>query len=144
MRRTGLVQIGCAAALVAILGVTGCATMEPGPAPDPDAVSAGALPAELPPAMDFHTGEVPVTRESWNFSSYPGTRLSTPNYAIHTTIGYERFLARLPVFVECSLDRYRTALADLPRPRRRLQTYIFRDRRQWSAKTRQLLPDQAS
>ncbi|MCP3904694.1 MAG: DUF1570 domain-containing protein [Planctomycetes bacterium] len=144
MRRTGLVQIGYAAALVAILGVTGCATIEPAPGTDADAVSAGALPAELPPAMDIHTGEVPVTRESWNFSSYPGTRLSTPNYAIHTTIKYERFLARLPVFVECSLDRYRTALADLPRPRRRLQTYIFRDRRQWSAKTRQLLPDQAS
>jgi hypothetical protein len=106
-------------------------------------VNAGALPAEAPVEMDLATGEIPVTREQWQFSSYPGYRITSPSYDVHTTIAYERVLDRLPIFLECALDHYRTSLADLPGPRRRLQTYIFRDRRQWSAKTRQLLPSQA-
>lgn len=130
-----------------LVTVAGCASAPPpsvAPPPAPT-VSAGVLPVQSTAILPGERPEeMTVTREPWRFSSYPGYLISTPNYRIHTTIAYERFLDRLPTFMESTLDRYRTALAPLPPPRNPLQTFIFRDRRQWSAKTRQLLPDQAS
>jgi hypothetical protein len=99
-------------------------------------VTAPLEPAPLPRTVE-------TTREPWKFAAYPGYVITTPNYRIYTTIASERILRRLPLFLECAMTRYTTVLADLPTPEQPLQTYIFRDRRQWSAKTRQMLPEQA-
>jgi len=99
-------------------------------------VSAPREPAPLPRSVE-------TSREPWKFAAYPGQVITTPNYRIYTTIASERILRRLPLFLECAMTRYTTVLADLPTPEQPLQTYIFRDRRQWSAKTRQMLPEQA-
>ena len=85
-----------------------------------------------------------VVRQPWKFAAYEGSLISTPHYRIHTTLAYEHILDRLPIFMEHAIARYTTALAELPEPRRPLETYLFHDRRQWMAKTRQILPNQAA
>jgi len=85
-----------------------------------------------------------VLREDWVFASYPGQIITTPHYRIHTTVDYPHITDALPSFLEFALTQYRRALADLPAPPRRMETYLFADRRQWSGKTRQMLPDQSA
>lgn len=135
----------CAVAAAIGAGGNGCA----GPAP----YQAGAT-AAYPPLRDTALAAVPATptalpltveaqQEPWRFAAYHGTVITTDHYRIYTTIEAKRILERLPVFLEHAMVRYTTALALLPLPPRPLETYIFGDRRQWKAKTRQLLPDQA-
>ncbi len=83
----------------------------------------------------------------WMFDStsglHRGLKLTTPNYEIYTTKTTESFIDHLPLFYEAALANYTTALATLPYPKERLITFLFSDRRQWMAKTRDVLPDQA-
>jgi hypothetical protein len=85
-----------------------------------------------------------VSRSPWRFAAYPGEMIVTPHYRIYTTLEYDGVVDELPVFLEHALTQYRTALADLPAPKQPMETYLFHDRRQWAAKTRQLLPDYAA
>ncbi|MDY7110452.1 MAG: hypothetical protein SYC29_17620 [Planctomycetota bacterium] len=87
---------------------------------------------------------VQIGRRPWRFAAYEGSLISTAHYRIHTTLEYDHILQRLPVFMEHAIERYTTALADLPEPGRPLETYLFHDRRQWMAKTRQILPHEAA
>jgi hypothetical protein len=122
--------------LVVIAAPAGCASsVEPPP----------ALAASVGPASEPATAptEVDAEEEPWSFAAYPGQLLRTPNYVIYTTINYENILRRLPLFMERALAQYRTALGDLPAPPEAMETYIFRDRRQWQAKTREMLPEHA-
>jgi hypothetical protein len=119
--------------------LTGCAAQAP---PRPTA-SPGEISAPVRPEAAPRPGSFATTRESWQFAAFPGTVIVTPHYRIHTTIANERILERMPLFLECAMHEYTTSLAHLPGPSRRLDTYVFRDRRQWSAKTRLLLPEQA-
>jgi len=142
------------AALLAIAAAPGCRNESIGPAANhsgphapgaasdhftPGAVSIARPSAAAEPRT---SGEAVVRRDEWSFGSYPGWLISTPSYRIHTTIEHQRVLDRLPRFMEAALDRYTTALADLPRPREPMDAFIFHDRRQWAAKARELLPDQ--
>ncbi len=87
---------------------------------------------------------VRVQRRPWNFAGHSGQIITTPNYRVHTTMTRQSVLDRLPLFLERALAHYRTALARLPEPGSRLDTYLFESRGQWEAKTRQMLPKQAS
>ncbi len=84
-----------------------------------------------------------VTRSSWKFGDATGTLITTPNYQLYTTVDSATFLERLPVFYELALEHYTTALGDLPKPDRKLDTFLFLTRRQWQTKTQEMLPDQA-
>lgn len=86
---------------------------------------------------------VSYTSTPWNFAAYSGQLIATPHFRIHTTVEKDEFIDRLPLFYELALAHYTSVLGDLPMPEKRLDTYLFHDRRQWQAKTRQLLPDQA-
>ncbi len=132
-----------AAGAVSALLAAGCTSTASNETPmvfrdaaEPALAAVPSAPIELPL-------EVTVHREPWEFASYAGTVLTTDHHRIYTTISAEPILERLPVFLEHAMVRYTTALTPLPRPSRPLETYIFRDRRQWKAKTRQLLPEQA-
>ena len=84
----------------------------------------------------------------WKFDSpsglHRGLKLISPNYEIYTTKTTKSFIDHLPLFYEAALANYTSALATLPYPEERLITFLFRDRRQWMEKTRDMLPDQAS
>ncbi len=102
-------------------------------APDPHAATT---------TTDSPKGE--ISREPWSFASYSGQAITTPHYRIFTTVQHENVVDELPLFLEHALTRYRTALADLPAPKRPMETYLFADRRQWTAKTKQVLPNDAA
>lgn len=120
---------------------TGTASMRPGADVH---TGAGAVETTGAPGAVAAIPSIEVVRQPWKFAAYEGTLISTPHYRIHTTLAYEHILDRLPIFMEHAIARYTTALADLPEPRRPLESYLFHDRRQWMAKTRQILPSQAS
>jgi hypothetical protein len=87
---------------------------------------------------------VELDRFEWRYSNFDGRLIVTPNYKIYTTSPREEFVEQLPLFFESALAHYSTYLGKLPRPKQRMETYLFSDRRQWAAKTRELLPHQAN
>ncbi len=87
---------------------------------------------------------VRVQRRPWQFGGASGEVITTPHYRVYTTLTRRSVLDRLPLFLERALVQYTTALARLPQPSARLETYLFETRSQWEAKTRQMLPKQAS
>jgi len=87
---------------------------------------------------------VVLERHVWQYSNFEGELLVTPNYKIYTTARREEFVEHLPLFFESALVHYTTHLGDLPRPAERMDTYLFQDRRQWAAKTREILPHQSN
>jgi hypothetical protein len=134
------------AAALSTLGA-GCAAPAGSARMRPEAVSRADASAVEPagaPGAVAATPSLEVARQPWKFAAYEGALISTPHYRIHTTLAYEHILDRLPIFMEHAIARYTTALADLPEPKRPLETYLFHDRRQWMAKTRQILPNQAA
>lgn len=87
---------------------------------------------------------VHYTVTPWRFAAYPGQLLKTPNFHIYTTVEIEDFVEQLPLFYELALAHYTTVLGELPQPDNILETYLFHDRRQWQAKTKQMLPNQSN
>lgn len=134
--------------IAATMGVAGCTTQSKAPAPEP---ALGVSPTEVAPKPEpmkaseavRQSPELTVTRAVWQFGEANGTLITTPNYRLYTTVDSATFLERLPVFYERALEHYTTILGDLPKPQRKLETFLFLTRRQWQAKTQELLPDQA-
>jgi len=87
---------------------------------------------------------VNAARTPWQFGDQQGFLISSPNYRIYTTVEDERVLQQLPVFYERALEHYTSALANLPKPRVPLETFLFQTRSQWQVKTQEMLPDQAT
>lgn len=106
-------------------------------------ISAAATPQRSGSDAPAHRDPATPSLEPWQFGEFPGYIVSTANYRVYTTLTNARMLDLLPDFYERALNHYTTALADLPRPTRPLRTYLFQNRRQWQAKTEELLPDQA-
>lgn len=93
---------------------------------------------------DRFNGDETIVRD-WSFLGIKGQQIRTRHWDIRTTMQSERFKEILPVFYEMAMDQYQNAFdAELPPPRRSMETYIFSDRRQWKNKTRMLLPDKAA
>jgi hypothetical protein len=87
---------------------------------------------------------IEVDRYAWRYSTFAGHLLVTPNYKLYTTSPREDFVEYLPLFFEAALAHYTTHLGKLPQPTERMETYLFQDRRQWAAKTREILPSQSN
>ncbi len=82
-------------------------------------------------------------RTAWRFAGADGQIITTAHYQLYITLNDPEVIDRLLVFAEQGLTHYTSALADLPMPTGHLETYLFQDRKQWEAKTRQLLSTQA-
>ena len=106
-------------------------------------VSAASLPDRATSAITDPLTSVRVQRRPWQFGGDAGEVITTPHYRVYTTLTRRWVLERLPLFLERALEQYTTALAPLPQPGSRLETYLFETRSQWEAKTRQMLPKQA-
>ena len=107
-------------------------------------------PNRATPAASTQPGQVsetdapiPLERTAWRFAGADGQIITTRHYQLYITLADPKVIDRLLVFAERGLTHYTSALADLPMPAGRLETYLFQDRKQWEAKTRQLLPTQA-
>lgn len=144
---TRIIHASSAALLMGVVSLSGCATPhaavpEPSLGVSTSEATASASPVKTSEAV-WNTPELTVTRSSWQFGEASGTLIVTPNYRLWTTVDSATFLERLPVFYERALEHYTTALADLPKPDRKLDTFLFLTRKQWLSKTQEMLPDQA-
>ena len=143
------------AAAVPVVGLTGCETG------DQSMVSAGATGTDAGPPADIAVADTPtdvvspaavaavlddsnVLINPWQYKQFTGQHTQTPNYDLYVTVRSDRFRKRLPIFAEAALAHYRTAITPLPAPPQRLDTFVFRNRDEWSVKTREVIPQQAS
>ncbi|MFM9957943.1 MAG: DUF1570 domain-containing protein [Phycisphaerales bacterium] len=84
-----------------------------------------------------------LSEEDWSFGEVKGSIVRTEHYRIYTTEKNPVIKSRMITFVEYALAHYRTALAPLPVPPQRLDTYLMDNRPQWERLTQRLMPDQA-
>ena len=118
--------------LAAALAIQACTTASPtSPAPRPD------------PVAPTTTGEPRLEYTDWMYLGRRGQVITTDHFRIYTTMDRIDLLDDLPVFYEGCLDAYMTALTPLPRPGKMMESYIFRNSREWKHKTREVLPNQA-
>ncbi len=110
----------------------------------------GCAAASRAPSSSTAPGQVSETdapfaiqRTAWRFAGADGQIITTPHYQLYITLNDPQVIDRLLVFAEHGLTHYTSILANLPMPTGHLETYLFQDRKQWEAKTRQLLSTQA-
>ena len=77
-----------------------------------------------------------VQRGLWTFRSSQGTTLTTPKYQIFTTCRDSALLDALPRILEGAAKAYAQLVPANPPLDRRMQTYLFANRAQWEAFTR--------
>ncbi|MBS0192360.1 MAG: DUF1570 domain-containing protein [Planctomycetes bacterium] len=114
-------RISRVSSTVLLLSAAGCATPAPNSAFElPQAAQVNAAPAATVLAKD-----------SWTFESAPGTAITTRHYRICLSGSQPGFVTRLPEFLESSLLNNRTALAMLPAPEGRMETFVLANRSEW-------------
>lgn len=86
---------------------------------------------------------VVVSERVWTFESRAHRAIETPAYLILTTEPGGVVIDRLPAFLELALSHYTSALAPLPRPSRRMETYLLSSRPQWTRITQTLMGEAA-
>lgn len=90
--------------------------------------------------VDF-TG--PALEEPWDYHGSSGRALATPHYRLYSTSSDERLLEMMPLFMERSLNLYRTEFGILPAPGLPMDSYLFAERDQWAQYTRSVMGAQA-
>lgn len=98
-----------------------------------------ATPAAHLAEMQAPGGGVVESVEPWTYAGAQGKIIRTAHYRIYTTETDAMLVDRLPRFLELALDHYRSALARLPAPPMRLDTYLMDNRAQWTRLTTQLM-----
>lgn len=86
---------------------------------------------------------VVLSVEDWSYAEREGQLIRTEHYRIYTTATDWRLRAQSPAFLELAFEQYTSALADLPEPSMKLDTFILDSRWQWSRLTKQVMGDQA-
>jgi len=102
-------------ALVVILGVAGCAS----------------TPARQP---------VATVVEPWSYAGVQGSKIVTDHFELYSTLTDEELQEALPGFLETAYEQYTSLLPPRDEVNPRMQSYVFRDRRQWEQFTRERFP----
>ncbi|QQS09610.1 MAG: hypothetical protein IPK69_03040 [Phycisphaerales bacterium] len=129
-----------AALLLACTGLALAAcTSSPSSSPSPPAPGVVAT----TPTSDASSSTDP-TEGTWTFEDgTTGRLIATPSYRIFTTMDHGPTTDRVPRFLEQALEWYTTALGELPRPSRRMDTFLMETRSQWERLTRRSMGDDA-
>ena len=142
--RAGLRAVaGCAAVCVSVSLLGGCASSQRAPAQ-------GAAPAGA--GGNTGAGQASGTRagtpglppgvlrvDPWSFDGQTGSVYHTATFSIYTTEKAPIITDRLPLFMEAALDQYTSAVAPLPRPSARLESFVMGSRTQWQRLTLAML-----
>ncbi|MFM7051030.1 MAG: DUF1570 domain-containing protein [Planctomycetota bacterium] len=112
-------------------GLGSCSTVEPPPQASPAAVGAEAR--RLDPLI-----------EPWSFGTKRGECIDVGTHRLHSTLVDPVIRERMQVFLPTALDHYRSALIPLPAPDGPIDVYIFGERSDWMAYTRERLPHEAA
>lgn len=114
--------------ILCLLG--GCASGVRAPA---DSASTDTAPASAGPRA------VIERVEPWEFAGAEGRVITTAHFRLYTTERDATLLDRAPAFLETALEHYARALATLPRPAQRMDTFLLDTRAQWQRMTLQVL-----
>lgn len=86
---------------------------------------------------------VVLSVDDWSYAGRDGQVIRTEHYRIYTTATDHRLRSQSPAFLELAFAQYTTALADLPTPTMKLDTFLLDSRWQWTRLTKQLMGDRA-
>ena len=81
--------------------------------------------------------------QPWKSATRDGYEITTVHFTLRTTIRNGDLRRFLPIFTERALAQYTSALSALPVPTRRLETFIFGSREEWTSFTMDRLGDEA-
>ncbi|MCC6426607.1 MAG: DUF1570 domain-containing protein [Phycisphaerales bacterium] len=110
--------------------------------PPPQSSTTAAAPAN--PTV-LGPEQLVLSTEPWTFAGRTGTTITTPSYRLFTTVDWPWMIDSIPAFLESALQRYSTALGELPKPPHAMDTYMMATRPQWVDLCRSLLgPDDRS
>jgi hypothetical protein len=103
-----------------------------------------ATPSAAPAAVAVRA---PITVDPWTWQTpsgpVEGKILSGKHYAVRTTKSDEALPSQLVRFSEAALDHYTSAITGLPQPSKRLETYLFATRDDWSTFTKERMGNDA-
>jgi len=102
-----------------------------------------ALTSPTPTSPSVLGAPTVLSSEPWSFAGQPGRLIRTGFYRLYTTETDPYLLERAPLFLESALAHYRTALAALPEPPLKLDTFLMGNRDQWATLTRQVMGEDA-
>jgi hypothetical protein len=91
----------------------------------------------LAPSQIVHQGP-------WAIDDVTGSTIVTPHYVVYTTITDQHLLESLALVMEGALQRYQDLAPGVPVSDRRMECYVFANRRQWAQFTREKTGDDAS
>lgn len=146
MASVHVLGLAVAGVIVSALGACSSRQNQTAAAADPNQSQIAASSSEqtkLDGSYDLRMTALTAQREPWVFADHMGQIITTENYRLFTTVGDSTFLDYLPIFCEAALQHYTTALAKLPKPGVKLETFLFRTRSQWQLKTQEMLPEQS-
>lgn len=87
-------------------------------------------------AQTKQAAQVEYTTETWRFARQDGTKITTPHYAIYTTLSDPVLIDALPTFVETAYQYYQQLIPPAHEPNAPLRIYLFAARGEWEAFTR--------
>jgi hypothetical protein len=130
-------------AIVAVLGLAGCARSNRPRAAPIDNAEFGPTPVSL--LERLQSERLPALRsvEPWANEFGPGLKLTTDHYEIFSTLQQPLILRMIPGFVESAYRGYNDQLARPIETSSRFTIYLFADRRQWEDFTHAFAGDQA-
>ncbi len=132
------------AAIVAVVGVAGCAgSGNPRAALPNGSESRPAAAAMLERLRSEHLPAL-TSVEPWDNNLGAGLRLTTDHYEIFSTVEQPLILRMIPGFVESAYRGYNDQLTQPIETSSRFTIYLFADRRQWEDFTHSFAGDQAS
>lgn len=93
-------------------------------------------------SITFDLPDFQLIQEDWEFRGRPGKAITTDHFEIYTTLGDEVLRNYLPGFLETTYRFYTSLLAPPEDSIRseRMTTYVFENRLQWDAFTKQHYP----
>ncbi len=139
-RRTMMARLTLPLLTGAIVLSGGCAndTMpEPSSRSDAAAVDR-ALEASGSTTSGVRATPIVLSQEAWTFSGRDGYIIRTPHYRLFTTESDQVLRERMPLFLEHAIAHYRSAIAELPTPSQKLDTYLMDNRPQWETLSKRL------
>ncbi len=119
----------------AALLLCGCSSSPPAHPPEASPAAASPSPAVVSP----RPASVVLSVDPWEFNGRSGKLIRTPWYRVFTTETNPAMIEAMPEFLEAALEHYTTAIAVLPRPAMKLDTFLMATRPQWVALTQQVM-----
>jgi len=137
------VSLGCLALACALVGAcSGPSGRSPATTARVAELTRSGGVAAMSTRRDTRTGV--IAAEAWSFEGIPGQKLTTPSFELYTTVQSSLLLDRLPSFLEHALHHYTRAIAPLPDPDEKLETFVVATRPQWTRVTKRLMGADAS